>query len=96
MTRLDSESVPFHSCPKIVSMIGAQILPVVQNKIPHASNICGSIFCIYGTMVLYFALSDKTYAVPITFHSLGHTNRVIIYGPNSRGYVFVLPLLLIA
>ena len=46
--------------------------------------------------LFYFALSDKTYAVPVTFHSLGHTNRVIIYGPNSRGYVFVLPLLLIA
>ena len=44
--------------------------------------------------LFYFALSDKTHAVPITFHSLGHTNRVIIYGPNKQRLCFCIAFII--
>ena len=73
MTHFDSESVPFDNCPKVVLMIGAQIMAVVQNRIPQASTFCYVLFCLHGTCtMLYFVLTDKTCAVPLMFYSLGH------------------------
>ena len=83
MTHFDAELVTFDNCPKVRSMIAAQILAVVQNRIPQASTFCGYIyiFCFHGTCtMLYFVLRTKLmlFLFLHMFFTIWATNYVII------------------
>ena len=83
MTHFDSESVTFDNCPKVRSMIAAQILAVVQNRIPQASTFCGYIFFFVFTVLapcctLFFGQNLCCFSSFICFFIIWATNYVII------------------
>ena len=99
MIHFDSESVTFDNCPKVRSMIAAQILAVVQNRIPQASTFCGYIYIFFhGTYtMLYFVLRTKLmlfFFLHMFFYYLGNKLCDNIGSQIALIMLFFLSLLL--